>query len=83
MLEACLHNLNAKCEYHKGFVRHSIEDCRAFQAQVQELFEIKKLVFEEDNPDVKCEYHTRIVGNAIEECQSFKRKFHELIGEVP
>lgn len=59
---------------------HSVENCRAFKANVQELINNKSLVFKDDSPNVKnnpLPTHNSPSINAIEECLS-----HSVIKEV-
>ena len=38
-------NPNVQCDYHAGALGHSIEDCRAFKENVQDLLDAKAINF--------------------------------------
>ncbi|MCI79330.1 hypothetical protein A2U01_0100601 [Trifolium medium] len=42
-------NANARCGYHDGLPGHSLENCRAFKYNVQELIDHKLLSFKEES----------------------------------
>lgn len=44
------YNPETKCEFHDGAKGHSIEECKAFKEEVQQLIDNKKLIFKDKTP---------------------------------
>lgn len=48
-----MHNPNASCTFHVGYIGYSIEDCLTLKNKVQELINQQVLSFSEEKPNMK------------------------------